>query len=330
MKSKIRVSFIYKPSDVFLTGNHFDNTTYYFFIKALNRNKKLDVTYIKEEHVVNISELKNKTDVIIISGNHSIHTPNLEGIETSDIPVISRTGDFHNAKKYNTFQFHKKFKIDYYFNFMSKNYFYKFYPKTFKYKEIIFGIEPSLYQDIIPFEDRIKDKILNSGAIGKKTLVSRLANKILNPKRSGWYFYKLRTMCNSLPFVEHTGMIKGKYVNDDYPKLLSRYRATITATTFYPTLKYLEATAAGCLTFMEITKKNDGKYLGFKDYETSIFINEDNYKEKFLEFLNNPDDKIWEKIAEKGRKYTIENFNNDKAVESLTTLIEKVIEHRND
>ena len=34
---------------------------------------------------------------------------------------------------------------------------------------------------------------------------------------------------------------------------------------------------------------------------------------------------MWAKIAEKGRKYTIENFNNDKAVESLVTLIKKII-----
>jgi hypothetical protein len=325
MKNKIRVAFIYKPSDVFLTGNHFDNTTYHFFMKALNRNKEIDVTYIKEEHTFDVSKIKNKIDVIIISGNHSMHTPSLEGIEKSNIPVISRTGDFHYAKRYNTFEFHKKFKINYYFNFMSGNYFYKFYPKNFEYKEIIFGIEPSLYKNIIPFNDRIKNKILNSGAIGKETMVSRLANKILNPKRSGWYFYKLRTMCNRLSYVNHTGMIKEKYTNDDYPKLLSRYRATIAATTFYPTLKYLEATAAGCLTFMEITKKNNGEYLGFKDYETSVFINENNYKEKFLEFLNNPDNEMWAKIAEKGRKYTIENFNNDKAVESLVTLIKKII-----
>lgn len=322
---KIRVSFIYKPSDVFLTGKHFDNTTYDFFMKALSRNQKLQVSYYKDEHKIDISSIKEDTDIIVIAGNHSMHTPELKGIHETKIPVIARTGDFHYAERYNTFQFHKKFKINYYFNFMSRNYFYKFYPKNFKYKEIVFGIEPSLYENLIPFKKRIKNRVLNSGAIGKNKIISRIANKIINPKRSGWYFYKLRTLCNSLSYVDHTGMVKGKYENDDYPRLLSRYSAAIAATTFYPTLKYLEATAAGCLTFMEMTDTNYGEYLGFKDYETSIFINENNYKEKFEEYLQNPNDERWGEIATKGRNFTLKEFNNDKAVEKLVSLMEELI-----
>ncbi|RZD48632.1 MAG: hypothetical protein CXT78_01005 [Thaumarchaeota archaeon] len=325
MKNKINVAFIYKPSDIFLAGNHFDNTTYYFFMEALKRNESLEISYFKEEHSMDILKIKDSVDAIIIPGNHSMNVPNLHGINESKIPVIARTGDFHNAKKYNTFQFHKKFKIDYYFNFMSSDYFYKFYPKDFKYKEIVFGVEPSLYENLIPFEDRIKDKILNSGAIGKNEFISKIANRILNPKSSGWYYYKLRTLCNELEYVVHTGMIKGKYVNDEYPKLLSRYKAAIAATTYYPTLKYLETTAAGCLTFMEITEENNGEYLGFKDYESSIFINEINYKDKFEEFLKNPNEDRWTNIAKKGTEHTLKNFNNDTAVESLVSLIKELI-----
>tara|TARA_B100001540_G_scaffold117228_2_gene105132 strand:+ start:7383 stop:8360 length:978 start_codon:yes stop_codon:yes gene_type:complete len=325
MKEKIRVSFLYKPSDVFLTGNHFDNTTYNFFMKALTRNPKLQVSYYNDENEIDILSIKDDTDVIIIPGNHSMHVPKLKGIHETKIPVIARTGDFHYAERYNTFEYDKKFKIDYYFNFMSENYFYKFYPKDFKYKEIVFGIEPSLYENLTPFNNRIKDRILNSGAIGKNKLVSRIANRVINPKRSGWYFYKLRTLCNDLPYVDHTGMIRGRYQNDDYPKLLSRYNAAIAATTFYPTLKYLETTAAGCLTFMEITDLNNGKYLGFRDYETSIFIDEKNYKQKFNEYLENPNDERWEKIAQKGRDHTLKNFNNDEAVKKLILLIEELL-----
>ena len=325
MKEKIKVAFIYKPSDIFLTGNHFDNTTYYFFMEALNRNKSLEILYFKEENSIEISKIKNLIDVIIIPGNHSMNVPYLHGINEFKIPVISRTGDFHNAKKYNTFQFHKKFKIDYYFIFMSSNYFYKYYPKDFKYKEIVFGIESSLYENLTPYDDRIKNKILNSGAIGKNKIISKIANRILNPKSSGWDYYKLRTLCNELDYVVHSGMIKGNYMNDNYPKLLSRYKAAIAATTYYPTLKYFETTAAGCLTFMEITEKNHGEYLGFKDYESSIFINENNYKEKFEEFLKNPYEEKWTKIAKKGKEHTLKNFNNDTAVESLVSLIKELI-----
>ena len=322
---KIKVAFIYKPSDKFLTGNHFDNTTYYFFMKALRRNEKLDVSYFPEEKEIDVKPLENKFDIILIPGNHSSSTPELKRIKNLKIPVISRAGDFHFAKKYNTFEFHEKFKIDYYFNFMDKNYFYKFYPKDYKYKTIIFGIEPDQYKNLRPFKDRIKNRIVNSGALGNPSLKSRTFNKFMNPKRTGWYFYKLRTKCNKLPYVTHTRKIAQEYNNYSYIQLLSEFQTSIAATTHYPTIKYLESTAAGCLTFMEITNHNNGKYLGFKDRKTSIFINEKNYSERFEEYLNSINDPKWEEIANNGRKFTLTNFSNDVAVKSLISLIEKII-----
>lgn len=326
MNSSLKIAFIYKKDYIFLSGNHFDNTTYHFFMKALKRNKKLDITYFPASKEFDTGILKNKFDAILLPNNNIDGTPeNLVGINNLKIPVICRTGDPHWAKKYNQFRFHEKYKIDYYFNFMHESYFYKFYPKDFKYKTIVFGLEPNLYKNTRPFNERISEKILNSGAIGKKKIVSRMANAILNPKRSGWYFYKLRTMCNELPYVEHSGMIGKKYINEDYPSLLSRYKAAIAATTFYPTIKYLETTSAGCLTFMEITDLNKGNYLGFEDQKSAIFINEKNYKTKLKEFFSEPNNPKWERIASAGRRHTMENLSNDKAVNSLIQLIESLI-----
>lgn len=326
MERKIKVAFIYKTSDKFFSGTHFDNTTYNFFMNTLSKNSDIEIKYFHEEKIMDVSKLKGKFDIILLAANHNFHAPDtLLGIDKLNLPVISRCGDFHHAKKHNTFQFHEKYKIDYYFNFMSTKYFYKFYPKDFKYKEIIFGLEPSLYENIKPFKNRMKNKILNSGAVGKSSLKSRIVNYLINPKNSGWYFYKLRTMCNELEYVEHTGMIGKKYINDDYPSLLSRYRASITATTYYPTIKYMESTAAGCLTFMEITEKNNGEYLGFQNNENAIFINEQNYKQKFEEFLDDPDNEKWEIIAEKGRRHTLENLSNDKAAKDLVDLMKEFI-----
>lgn len=326
MKEKIRVAHIYKTSNVFMSGKHFDNTSYYFHIHALKRHPKLEVTHFSAEDSFDVTKLKGKFDIIILADNLGLWIPKeLIGIKNIDIPVIARCGDFHNAKKYDPIGCHEKYKIDYYFNFMSESYFYKFYPKEFKYKVIMLGLEPTLYQTVKPFNDRIKDRILNSGAIGKSNLKSRIANRILNPKRTGWYFYKLRTMCNDLPYVDHTGMIGTKYVNEDYPALLSKYRAAIAATTFYPTIKYWETSAAGCLTFMEITEKNNGEYLGYVDGETSIFINEKNYKNKFEEYLSDPNKPKWQQIANQGRKYTMEELNNDKAVDKLVELMYDIL-----
>ena len=76
---------------------------------------------------------------------------------------------------------------------------------------------------------------------------------------------------------------------------------------------------------MEITEKNNGKYLGYVDGESAIFINEDNYQEKFEEFINNPNLSKWKKIAEQGRNHALTNLNNDLAVDSLVNLMEELI-----
>ena len=186
-------------------------------------------------------------------------------------------------------------------------------------------MEPELYQNVLPFKPRIKDRILITGAMGRTDLRNRIANYVLNPGRSGWYHYKLRTLCKELDYVEYSGMKGKKYANEDYPTYTSKYRAIIAATTFFPTLKYWENAAAGCLTFMEITKKNDGYFLGYKDNETAIFIDEKNYNEKFQQYMSDLDNPKWEQIANAGREYTMNNLTNDQAVSSLVELIKEII-----
>ena len=100
--------------------------------------------------------------------------------------------------------------------------------------------------------------------------------------------------------------------------------AVIAANSYNPNMKYWEIAASGCLTFMEITKKNRGQFLGYEDGKHAIFINEENYKEKFQEYLDDTENSRWKKIAEAGRDYTIKNFNNDAAVSSLVKLIKSL------
>ena len=295
-------------------------------MKALKRSSKLDMEYFPSKQKFEISELKNNFDLILIPDNLNEGTPDeLVGIRESNLPVISRVGDFHDVQRKGKLQYDKNYKIDYYFNFMHEDYFYNFYPNHFKYQTIIFGIEPELYDDALPFKNRKKDSIINSGAVGNPKLKSRLANKILNPKKSGWYFYNLRTKCNSLEYVDYFGMKDNSYKYSNYFELLTKYRASIAATTFYPTIKYWESTASGCLTFMEITEKNNGSYLGFKDNKTAMIIDDENYKSKFKEYLDSADDPKWENIAKAGQKFSLEKFSNDIAVESLVKLMNNIL-----
>ena len=186
-------------------------------------------------------------------------------------------------------------------------------------------MESSLYEKIKPFNERIKNKIINSGATGNTKFLSKIINNILNPKFNSLKGYYLRTKCNELPYVDYTTTLKNEFINDKYPTLLQKYASAIAATSDTPSIKYWEIPAAGCLTFMEITNENRGNYLGFIDGETAIFINQKNYKEKFQEFLDDSNNPKWEKIANSGRKFVLKNLNNDKAVESLVEIMKKLI-----
>lgn len=326
MKQKIRVALIYKNNYNYFDPNHFDRTTSDFFLTSLQKHSRLEMLYFPSDNSFDATKIKGKCDVVLLANNYTDATPeNLHGIKELGVPVVSRVGDPHHAIKYEQISYHDQWNVTCYFGTISENYFHKFYPNRFRYETVIFGLEPSRYQNLKPFKDRIKNRILNSGATGNLRMGSRVANAILNPRRSGWYFYKLRTLCNKLSYVDYSGIRGSQYPNVDYPIYLSQYRSAIAATTYYPTQKYWEIPAAGCLTFMESTETNDCSYLGFIDNETAIFINKKNYKKKFENFLTDPDNPKWEEIAIKGRQHVFKNLSNDQAANSLVKLMSEFI-----
>lgn len=326
MEEKIKVAFIYKKSNIFLSGKHFDNGYYHFFMEALGKDPRLDVKNFGHEEKFDTKVLKDNFDIILLFGNHEWEIPKeLEGIEELQIPVIARAGEPHRDYETGINVSHKKYKIDHYFGFMHKSSFHKYYPTSFKYETVVFGLEPSIYKNLTPFNDRIKNRILNTGAIGTKKIFSRIKARMRDKESNANKQYKLRTMCNELSYVDYTSTLNHEFVNDKFPQLLSKYTASIASTTYFPTKKYWEIPAAGCLTFMEITDKNHGEYLGFKNDESAIFINEKNYKEKFEEFISDPHNLKWEKIANKGKEHAMENLTNKKAVDSLIDIMKSFL-----
>ena len=324
MQNKIKVAFVFHKDNYFLSGKHFDNTYYNFFMKALKRNNRLSVQDFKTESTFDCSKLKDKVDVILLWENSPFGMPReLYNIQELEIPIISRTGDPSRAKE--SKKLHNKWKIDYYFDFFSESFFHSLYPKEFKYKKIFFGVEESLFKNLKPFNERIKNKILNSGNIGNDKFLSKIINDIRNPKWNNYRCKVLRTKCSKLEFVDYSFTQNHDYVNDRYPLLLEKYQSAIAADSYTPVQKYWEIPAAGCLTFMEITNKNDGEHIGFKDNETAIFIDEKNYEEKFLEYLDDQNNPKWKEIAEAGREFALKNFNNDLAINNLSDLIEELI-----
>jgi len=328
MNKKIRVSFVYRDC-VGISEKHYFTQHRNFLLKALARNNKIEVKYLICDKKFDANKLNGNTDIVIFyeNGNpgHDCVPDEVIGLKNLKIPVFAKVGDPWGVSKFNVQENHEKYKIDAYFGTYAKEFFYKYYPRKFKYDVIFYGIEPSLYDAVTPFHDRRKEKILNSGAIVSNKFTNRIFAKITRGDEDPMKHYKLRTMCNKLSYVHYTPTSTHEYIGDKYPLYLKKYAAAIAATTDIYTMKYFEIPAAGCLTFMEITDKNYALNLGYRDNETAIFINENNYKEKFEEYLNDIDNPKWEKIASAGRKFAMTNFNNDRGVESLVSLMKEFI-----
>ena len=116
---KIKVAFIFKSSNIFLTGKHFDNTYFHFFMNALKRNTRLELTYFPTKQIFDASILKDKFDIILLWKNFDFGMPEeIIGIQELDIPVIANIGDPQFAKR--SIKYHKKWKIDHYFHYFRK------------------------------------------------------------------------------------------------------------------------------------------------------------------------------------------------------------------
>ena len=328
MEKKIRVSFVYRDCEG-LSEKHYYTQHRNFLLKALTRNPEIEVKYVICDKIFDANELAGNTDVVLLYENanpgHDCVPDEITGIKNLDIPVIAKVGDPWGVSKFNAKENHEKYKIDAYFGTYAKEFFYKYYPREFKYETIFYGIEPSLYDSVTEFNERIKEKILNSGAVASKKFTNRIFTKLTRGDEDPMKHYKLRTLCNELPYVHYTTTYAHEYIGDKYQLYLKKYAAAIAATTDIYTMKYFEIPAAGCLTFMENTDKNYVANLGYTDYETAIFINENNYQEKFEEYLNDINNPKWQQIASAGRKFAMANFNNDKGVESLIKLMKELI-----
>ncbi len=322
---KIKTAFIYKPSNPYMSKTAWATTYYHFFMNALNRHADLDMAYFPAEKKFDVSKLRDKFDIILLWENHPWGSPDeLSGIQNLDIPVICRINDAHDAKIKGKIGYHEKYKIDHYFGYLPERFFHKYYPKNFKYKVIFYGVEPKLYENLTPYSKRIKKKILCSGAAASTKFSSRLRD-IIRGDRSLWKHYKLRTKCIELSYVDYTSTLQHEFINDKYPLLLMKYCTSIAAHSLYPVIKYWESTAAGCLTFMEVTEKNQANILGFNDGKNAIFINEKNYEKKLSDYISDPNNAKWSEIAENGRYYTMNNLTNDVASNSLVEIFREYI-----
>lgn len=321
---KSKLALIYPKNNPFYTSDYYATYLYHFYMDAMKRHSNLEMVYFPYEGGTfdAFETLRGRGfDAILLSDHPSNPfkiAETLKGIQKLEIPVIQRVGDPHTEIDRTNLH---DFWPSYCWGFCPPSYFYKYFPSHLKYEMIIHGLEPSLFQSLTPFKNRIKDRILNSGVSAALDIRHRVRRWIRNIDEPMLKHYRLRSICNKLPYVDYLRPLSHEYIGDRYVELLAKYRAAIAATTTFPTAKYWEIPAAGCLTFMEITEENDGALLGYEDGKNSVFINESNYKDRFEEYLSDPDNPKWERIATAGREYVLSKFSNDRAIDHLIELL---------
>ena len=282
----IKVAMVYSSAHQTLTGTNTIKTHYYFFNCAMHRSKNLEVDYFDSLHRINVSNLERNYDIVLLPEIDIATSLALRGIRDCNIPVFGRPHDSHKVLKQDMIGLADSLKVDWCFDFYAPATFYDYYPKRFRYEVVHIGLEPSLYKHEAPWADRTPDRIGISGALDRPDLLHKMYYRVYlkRPKElSSDFHYKLRTKCNKLPYVVHTRDIYRGQGTDQLHGILSMFRSAIAATTTYPTIKYKETPAAGCLTFMEITERNHGSILGYEDGKSAVFIDESNYKERFQE-----------------------------------------------
>ena len=300
----IKVAFVYKPENYFLTPNHFDLNFYYFFMKRLTEHPELNVRYYPSSDSFDCKDIKD-IDVLLLYDLHSKFTPSLFNMDSVKGVKLAMSGDAHNCG--DILGIIQDYGIHHFFFTNTSDYFYRFFPSEYTYRQIIIGLNEGkgYYKSCpIPWNKR-NQCILNAGA--------------LNP-----IHHKLRIQCNTSEYVTYIPKTE-QSVGDNFVSVLHEHRASIAAADECFTLRCIEVPAAECLSFIQINGRNGADLIGFEDGVSAVLIDESNYEQRFSEYFDTYDDPKWERIAVAGREFVASRYTNLHGVNSLVEYMKELI-----
>jgi len=298
--AKLKVAFVFDKDNRGLTGRWFTNNAYRFFMKGLFENESIEACSFPTEQEFDCNQVA-KFDVVIFYDIRKSVYKNADRIKGVS---ISRAPDSHDIDD-KWIRIADELSISHCFNHQSIKYAKKFLPNRIAYHQIIFGVTKNLHRNP-NFDNRIKDFILLPGISNKS------------------HYYILRYKCFGLPYVDGKTREAG-FVNDEFPVLLGKYRAAIAACTVCSVYKYFELPACGCLTFMEVNSENGCDELEFIDGHNAIFINDNNYIDRFKSYLHDVDNPKWKTIAAAGREFALRKYENKIQVQKLVSIMESLV-----
>jgi len=163
---------------------------------------------------------------------------------------------------------------------------------------LYFPLAPAVSE--IPLQNSRKPEILANGSTAD----------------GGKHIYDFRRWAFTQPSVTnipHWISDKSTPSGQDYMKFLAGYKAALALHDYFPVPKYFEIPMAGCVTFAQHYPEYED--LGFKDYETCIYVTKDNFEAKMKNFLADPD--AYQKIAEAGKDLMMNDYTADHFAEFI-------------
>jgi len=177
---------------------------------------------------------------------------------------------------------------------VKENYFKSFVPimgqELAEKMLLYFPLTPSFEPSDVPIKSRIQ-KVLGNGATWDGGI-------------GAYDFRKWAFKQEYIHFVEHHIRNASTPSSKDYGKFVSGFAGALALHDMHPVPKFYEMPLAGCLTFAQHYEEYEN--LGFKDFETCIYVNKDNFEKRIKDFL--ADIPSYQKIADAGRKLMEENY----------------------
>ena len=188
-----------------------------------------------------------------------------------------------------------------------------------------YGINPQddFFNKIKPYNER-KNKILLSGCISKRTYPSRFYVSNLIPKQN--HFYKLYFEQLNHPGYVNTGKCDHSKTWFNYYDIIQEYKVAFIGLAAPPLnfllAKIIETLAVGTLALIEETPLLE-KELGLKNevhYVAVPFNKKLELPEKKIKEIFEDKDGKYQKIAENGRNYVLNEINLEKNFKKLKSL----------
>ena len=316
----MKLALVYDKDD-----HKLQDTSYSWIYKGM-----LDALVERFEEVIYVHDDCNAGDIdadaIIFYDVHATHHIRIDGIRTHPAIKMEYVSDPNQEEMVGVQrQFNRKFhklgrkqRVERFFERGIRYVICPFKEGYHRWLGEFLGSEAHIMQLYFPLAPS------NSKSLGFDTDIEIRSHRILGNGSTlddGEHIYDFRRWAFEQPgitVVPHWIQDKSTASGPDYMAFISGYAGALALHDYFPVPKYFEIPMAGCVTFAQYYEEYEE--LGFKDMESCVYLDRENFRGRTQDFLNDPT--AYQPIADAGRKLMEENYTADHFAEFIHTTLE--------